>query len=565
MRGFWAAPPRLGAVARLQVNGVTSSHPGPAAWWAMYPVYALGGRTPEALSAAVAAMALGWICSALAFAMRRGGTTLTAMLAIGVLLWARAAGPTMFVQPWNPWFAVPAFLCLVLATWSVVLGSVRSMPVVVVAASFCTQAHLGYAPIAAALTGLSLVCVVATVRRPRDSESSHTEGVRWKVPISASLGLLGALWVLPMLEQLRGNPGNLGLLWRAYRSPAEPAAGSRAALGVMGGMLDLGGPWLVHTATPPRDLGIGLGTFAFGVLVIASVVVGTRVGRRQHGLDHVREALALHFVLGVAIVGGFVATSRILGEIHEYLVPWWSVLAMLWIVTSVWTVTLTVAPATSPAVTGPRSRSLVRVSLFTSLLVSSILATVSLGDPEVPGGLIARSTTQLAPQVRAALDPAAVHLVRWEDPIGFGGIGYGLLLDLERHRFIAGADRYFRAATTDRFVVDPESADDVVWIVTGQRIAQWRGWPGSEEIATSDPRSPRARAASAERRAAVIGELERLGGRRLAEGFDSNVWMTRSDPSISQAVRDRIDRLVADGLPTAVFVTGPDVIPPPGP
>ena len=61
MRGFWRHPPLVGAAGRIgnfMVPFGQGSHPGPAMWVAMLPVYLLLGRTSFALLAAVATVQL---------------------------------------------------------------------------------------------------------------------------------------------------------------------------------------------------------------------------------------------------------------------------------------------------------------------------------------------------------------------------------------------------------------------------------------------------------------------------------------------------------------------------
>lgn len=70
------------------------------------------------------------------------------------------------VLPWNPSLALIPALVMVFVAWRVALGSRRLLPVLVGLATWCTGAHLGFAPLAIAVSGAAAVgLVVVTVRR----------------------------------------------------------------------------------------------------------------------------------------------------------------------------------------------------------------------------------------------------------------------------------------------------------------------------------------------------------------------------------------------------------------
>ena len=48
--------------------------------------------------------------------------------------------------------------------------------------------------------------------------------------------------------------------------------------------------------------------------------------------------------------------------------------------------------------------------------------------------------------VARALDPKERYQVRWDDPAYLGGIGFGLVLELERRGFDVGGEPQFSAA-----------------------------------------------------------------------------------------------------------------------
>ncbi len=117
LRGIWQHPPLVGAAGRITGDtGIQGSHPGPSLWFAMYPVYALFGRSSFGLMAGAASVHLVAIAGALVMVRRRGGTALVLLVGLMIVVIVRSSGPMFFIEPWNPWLALFPFLVFVLAT-----------------------------------------------------------------------------------------------------------------------------------------------------------------------------------------------------------------------------------------------------------------------------------------------------------------------------------------------------------------------------------------------------------------------------------------------------------------
>lgn len=202
------APTELGVLGALdgeQVLGAYSRygwyHPGPAYFYALAPLYGLAGRHAGALTVGAlvvnAAVAVGIVVLCGRLAGSRGRWMAAAVLTVALIQY----GTTGLASPWNPNLTALPTALLVVATAAVVLGDRWALPVVVGAASFVVQTHVGTAVVAGVL---SLVAVVAAVRHIR------ADGVRWWRPgLVAAAVVLTALWALPLGEQLSGD-GNLG-------------------------------------------------------------------------------------------------------------------------------------------------------------------------------------------------------------------------------------------------------------------------------------------------------------------------------------------------------------------
>jgi len=548
MRDFWSHPPQLGAVGRLRTATEVSSHPGPAAWWLLYPVYVLLGRSPVALSTAVALMAVGWMAASIWLVWRRGGTGPAVIIAAVFTLAVRALGSAAFVEPWNPWFGIFPFAFFVLAVWDVLCGHRWTLPAAAAAGSFCVQAHVGYAPLAALLLLAPVGTVAWSARRAEVRRSAL--GV-----LAVTTAVLAVMWLPPVVQQLTNDPGNMSVLVEAYGDQTGPPVGVTDALGVVGGRLDPGGPWIVHDDGQPQERAVGPGTVA--LLVVWAVAAGVALARRNR--PRWRPVLVLHVVCAATVVVSVVVVSRIIGPVFDYLVPWLSVVTALVVAVIAWTGWAWIddrwgRDGSDPRPGVRRGAALAGVAVLVGALGWT---TAQFARVDTPAGDLSATVGDLAPRVAATLDPGGRYVLRWEDPRTFGGAGFGLLADLERRGFDVGADDAYHVEVGRHRVMDAGTADAAVWVVTGAGIDRWRATPGVEEIGAFDPRSDAQRRAAERLRDGLRVDLAAIGGQTLADQLDTNYWVTRSDARVPASLRRRIDEWAALGAPTAVFLADP--------
>ena len=202
------------------------------------------------------------VAGALVVARRRGGVTLTVLVASVLLVLTLANGTDLFINPWNPWVAVLPFFTYLLLAWSLADGDVVVLPWLVGVGTYIVQAHVSYAPL---VLGAGLVAALMAWRAPR---SAHGGGVR--MPVLIALGTGVVLWLPPLVQQLFSDDGNLAAIIEFFRDPPEAQAGWRLAWGIMGTELGPPGAWLTGD-----ELG------AFGVL--PSGTVPLRAAHRRHG------------------------------------------------------------------------------------------------------------------------------------------------------------------------------------------------------------------------------------------------------------------------------------------
>ena len=559
VRDFWDHPPDLGAVGRLRTDSDVSSHPGPATWWLAYPFYALGGRSAVALSGAVAASACVWIGAALGIAWRRAGDALTVLLGASLLALIAGLGPSVFIEPWNPWFALMAFVTLMVSAWAATSGSRWALVLATAAGTYCVQAHLGYAPLVALMGAVTLFGLWDCGPRTRGT----WRPLLW--PVVASVCLAAVMWLPPLLEQLTGDPGNIGIMISAYRAESGSAGelGLRGGLKLVAAYLDPWAPALLVGDAVPTDRGPSMVTVLFCTAWVATVVLA--VLRRR--LPDMRSALRMQVVVLISLLGAVFAASRIPGEVFGYLVLWLAAIVAIAMTAIMWTLwlVLRVWLRQEPrAQRGPAQPCTLRVIAGCGLAIASLATAVSLADPDPPGGELSDVAAVLVEQTLAELDSGGPLIVRWEDPAAFGALGTAVLSELERQGVEVGVDERLSAEMRPHRVLEDDAATGAIWVVSGDGIQRWRSLDGVEELAHVDPRTSAQRSRQAELAAEIEGLLEEAGVPQLAGELSLNAWVVRSDPSVGAGIDELIDEYVELGFPTSVFETSVGT-PQPGP
>jgi hypothetical protein len=318
VRDAWSTnPPLVGAYSRVGGN-----HPGPAMFYALALPYRLLGAQPWALLTGAALINATMIVLAVRIAGRKRRTGLAALTAVAILALSWSLGPDGLRSPWNPNLALLPFLTAALATWAVVTGSRRSLPVAAVTISFCAQTHVGYLPLAVVLAAW---CVVGLVRQRHQLDA-------WRVAGLVTAAALVAMWLPVLGQQLFGDNGNL------TRILGEAGGSDDATFGldgVRGLLLPHLGPWprwprptLWNVSGVNPALGWGWPPIGLAVFVAAVVVAGRRRDR---------DAGTLLAVTASLWVAGAFAISRLSGLSGSYLYRWVRVLGLLLWVAALWT------------------------------------------------------------------------------------------------------------------------------------------------------------------------------------------------------------------------------------
>jgi hypothetical protein len=543
MLSFWSDPPLVGAAGRIAgEGGVQGNHPGPAQFWITWPVWALLGGSSWALNVAVAVANLAGAVVAVVCARRIGGSAAAGAIGAAAVVLVGGFGPEVMLQPWNPSMPLTWFLALVVAAWGVTTGRVGMLPVVAGAASYVVQCHTGYAPLALGLCALAGGWAVVDAVRAPERGAALRRVASWA---GGAVLVAGLMWVPPVVDQLVHDPGNITILLYSFSHPDEAYVGLGRALRLTLLQLDpTGGALRGREAMDGTPVG--------GVLLLLAWV-GTGVAAARTLPSTWRR---LDVVLGAAVVGGWVSISRIFGLPFVYIYKWMWVLCALVVVATGAHVAALVRRRSERTV--DRRALLAVVALATS--VGLIVGVGRFSQAEVSGERYSDTVAGLIEPTEEALSPDEDYLVRWVDPAALGGVGFGMVLELERRGFDVGVDERFSAAAEPHRVRDEDDADAVVWVVSGRAaIEEALARPGARLVAEVDPRSEAEVRRRDELVARASDRLDAIGEPGLADQLraDGNLFAILLSGDLPDDVVADITELVELFLPTAVVVAPP--------
>lgn len=544
--------PLIGLPGRIGTFPDQGSHPGPLSFYLLAPVYRLFGESAFGLLASTAVINVAAVWTAVWVAGRRGGRRL--LLGVGAFLLVTTAwyGASVLTQPWNPYLPLVAFCLALLAAWAVLDGDVAMLLVLVAAASFCAQTHVPYLTLGLTLCAVGYVAVGWRWWRARRVERREL----WLVV--GSVGLAALLWLPVLVDQVRHTPGNISMLRQHFLHPPEPPAGFATGVKVILAHFDV---WhlverLVRRPSAPLAVLADLdgGTWQIGLLVVvawaATAVVALRLPDRR--------PLRLHLIVAVSLVVAVLSAARIFGKVWYYLTLWSWAVALLAVLVAVWTVVL--------AVERRRLRPLpVAVAAVVVMVVAGGLfvrdaARVDVPEPhlsEVLGEVIGPTAQALADGVGAADGKTGRYAVVWADAYYFGSQGYGMVNELERRGFTAGAYPTYRVPLTAYRIFPEGGATAEVVLATGVNVAVWQAKPGVVQVADVEPRDA---AELDEFRRLREESLDALNGADLpdvAELVDTNLFLASTDPRLPSGVEAKLTRMLELGEETAVFVAPP--------
>lgn len=327
------------------------AHPGPLIFWVAAPLYRLTGEDARSLLWMAAAINCATIAALAAVAWRRGRwPLLLAVMTVAALL-VHGLGPEIVDDLWNPYAPLLPFLLTVFLVWDAALGRRRALIEAILPASFAAQSHVAFVP----LVILLLVWLAAWLAlRHRIVPAAAEPGEPREQPLSrrtARYGLLavGVLWIGPLLDALFDlhNPVAVAQTLAGRR---RPRVGMVDAVGVVGRYARPDGPWVGGRKPESWDGIVGSGPLP--LLVTLALLAACLVVARRRGWFDVAALATLALVL---TLGAVQAASRVVLPAIPYLVEWLSVIGGLVWFTVGWTLWRLVEPHVSATPTHRRA------------------------------------------------------------------------------------------------------------------------------------------------------------------------------------------------------------------
>ena len=301
--------PLVGPYSRFQWN-----HPGPSLSFAFAPWVRLFGSSGVGILIGAFVVNLAAMFGA-AWVARRSSKVLFFLTSIVLAAFVLLAQSGELFNPWNPFVVVLPLFAALIAAWATFRGDRVAAVVLVIAASFAIQGHIGAAPLgvlALLIGGGGLLYAIV-----------RSQGEERRDFVTTSLiavGVMFVCWIPPLLDQLFGT-GNLGRLVEFQFTDTQPSAGLRFALDQVTRLL---------TFPPGREVGF-LGVVGNGPVVpwMAIVLLAATVVAWKKGW-HDRLQLVLVAWLSIAVTG--LAISGIKGIPFQYVFRWsWAMVLVVWI------------------------------------------------------------------------------------------------------------------------------------------------------------------------------------------------------------------------------------------
>jgi len=306
-------------------------HPGPAFLYAFAPLYWLSGDSSRSLFLGtwlingVSAFGAVWLVRRRAGEL---GAGLTAA-AVFVLLWRQGFVP--WINPWNPRVLAVPILLLMVSAASAAAGHAWSFVIALGTTSYLVQAHVGTAPICAALLLLALVGYVLRVRSVAKGARVRDVLRADRAQVAASVGIVVLAWALPALQQLRhGRDGNLAQIAKFYLNPPHNAGATSHPLGSSIRIVSNHASALVFGAFAGNRSDTA--RFAALALFFALGLGAALIAARQR--EWFIAALALTTPLGITVA--VLAATRVIGPLDNYLFYWTNTLALPAAIAAAW-------------------------------------------------------------------------------------------------------------------------------------------------------------------------------------------------------------------------------------
>ncbi len=513
VRDVWSSDiPLTGAYSRYGW-----SHPGPWMYWLIAPFSLAFGQAAWATlvgSALLQGAAIVWLAR---LSWRTGGlTALTLWLAIGVSV-SSTVGAAGWLEPWNPYIALPFFTLFLLQVWLVALGDSKRLVGAVVVGSFVAQTHVGYVPLIVAPLALALVLMRLDLRR-RGQRFRDLAVAKW-----SALALI-VMWLPALIEPLVHPPGNLREVARFFLSggSGEPSVGWHDAAGILATEFKVLPPWLGgHDLVDPVSNAAVASSSLWLLVPTAAVAVAAVAAWKRDDLG-AKRSVAL--VAVVALTALF-TLSRITGTPFGYLFSWRATVGVFAILLSAW------AMVTARGwLRGPRQRA-AWFTLMSLLVVVPSIATASAVAGH-PRAITAYEpvTEHFVDELTAAGQPHRRVLARFAGS-ALGGVHAGIVDELDRRGTPVFVDDQQPYAFGRALATTPDEVDEVWYVVEdGHALSLLTQRPGASVLVRTTPLDDTDEAE-------IVDLQRRLAGQLTASGHESRIELL-SSTRVADALAD---------------------------
>lgn len=290
------------------------NHPGPMLFYTMSPLYYLSNY--HELSHRITALLINIAClhGVVSLAKRYGDVSLSLLSGMGMVLIEWRAGGDLAFSAWNPHVTLLPLTLLMFVAAAIATGAASLLPLAVVLASFIAQSHLGFVPLALALSTGPVI--VALLRGHRFSRKLWT----------AAILITAVVWLPPILQEFTNQPGNLSLITSFMLEEAKRPALDENLLRLFSTYYTL--PFGNHMQLPVGRTAIisrSDWTTGFAVLLLVTLVLVTVLRSRK---GETFQATLGAVCVGVSVVG-FLSIYGVRREISDHHVFWLSIPGVL--------------------------------------------------------------------------------------------------------------------------------------------------------------------------------------------------------------------------------------------
>lgn len=445
-------------------------HPGATHFYLMTPFVRLLGSSPGMVLVSI---------------LITGGSALVALWAIFRQLGPRVAvaggavlaaimfttGASSLMNPISSNIGGYPLLCSAVLVWALLCGDDRLLPLTTVVVSFATQQHLSLGPAMAILAVTAVVGLAVVWRRRRAwADRAERRRVGWLLAVSAGVGLLA--WLGPLYQQFTARNGNLTALVTFASDSGRKSAGFSLAVRQVAHALGWP-PFLGDRDASGYDLlaPVSAGTAVAAIAVLAALTVAAVRWRRSEP----RRAL-LVVMVGVLIVCGLVNGSNVPLSVERGRIAFYH---WVWPLLLFATLALLLAAAGLLAPAWARAQRMApRVATSTAYgvgLIAIVLPSVVNIGLDRPTNSAFRmghyypqaafdSLTDQVMERRSQLEGPV--LVTWMGEELFDGTGLAMALSLVEAGVDVVYQEHHRSYVHDTHLVDRESVDTALIVVT---------------------------------------------------------------------------------------------------